>query len=105
MKLPDLNNALGVFRMIAWAEGVSFLLLLLIAMPLKYFAGLPLAVKYFGWIHGILFILYLRYGLKLMLQNNWGIKKSLLALGAALVPLGPFIFDKKILNHENELIK
>lgn len=47
------------FAWISMAEGTSFLVLLLIAMPLKYMANMPLMVKYVGWVHGVLFILYI----------------------------------------------
>jgi integral membrane protein len=49
------------FRMIGIAEGISFLVLLIIAMPLKYFYNQPLAVKYVGWAHGALFVAYIYF--------------------------------------------
>src|SRR5690349_20635048 len=55
------NTSLGRFRAIALLEGLSFVLLLFIAMPLKYLAGMPLGVKMVGWAHGMLFVLYLLF--------------------------------------------
>jgi len=51
-------SQIRVFRMIALAEGVSFLTLLFIAMPMKYFMGMPEVVRVVGSIHGVLFVLY-----------------------------------------------
>ena len=59
MKNSFFSSTLGRFRLVAIMEGVSFLVLLGIAMPLKYFADMPLAVKYIGWLHGLLFVLYM----------------------------------------------
>ncbi len=59
--LELINTTLGRLRVIAFAEGVSFLILLFIAMPLKYIWGQPSAVKNFGTVHGLLFILYILY--------------------------------------------
>ncbi len=53
-----LTSAVGRLRAVGMVEAVSFLLLLGVAMPLKYFAGMPLAVKIAGWIHGLLFIAF-----------------------------------------------
>ncbi|RYZ80667.1 MAG: DUF3817 domain-containing protein, partial [Proteobacteria bacterium] len=53
-----MNSSLSIFRKVAVAEGISYLLLLFVAMPLKYFANLHLYVKYTGWAHGLLFVLY-----------------------------------------------
>ena len=61
------------FRMIGIAEGISFLVLLLIAMPLKYFMHIPEAVKIMGWIHGALFIsfIYLAFEVMGVLKKNF----------------------------------
>src|SRR5438552_3773981 len=55
---PVLKTILRRLRLVGYTEGVSFLVLLGIAMPLKYFAGMPLAVTIVGAIHGLLWILY-----------------------------------------------
>jgi len=95
-------SAIGRFRTVAIFEGISFLLLLFIAMPLKYMANIPLAVDIMGWIHGMLFILYMFTGLNLKIAHDWPIKKTALAVVASIIPFGPFILDKRILQKENE---
>jgi integral membrane protein len=102
MQKPWYTSAIGRFRVIAICEGISFLILLLIAMPLKYFAGYPQAVLIVGWIHGFLFIIYMISGYNLKITNNWSLQKTLLAFVASLIPLGPFILDRKILSKEIE---
>lgn len=94
------NNLLKQFRIIAIIEGISFLVLLFIAMPLKYLAGMPLAVKYVGWIHGILFIAFCIFLLLVKIKYNWTIIKVLLAFIASLLPFGTFVLDAKILKKE-----
>lgn len=94
------SSTIGRFRVVAIAEGVSFLILLGIAMPLKYAAGKPGMVDVFGWIHGVLFISYMLTGLQLRIEHQWSIGKSAIAVAAALIPFGPFILDKKILSKE-----
>ena len=90
------SKTLSWFRKIAIAEGVSFLVLLLIAMPLKYFAGLPEAVKVTGWAHGILFVAFLglAYEVKVILSKKIG--WLLIAFIAAFLPLGTFILEKQM---------
>ncbi len=95
-----LKSALGRFRIVAFLEGVSFLILLFIAMPLKYFAGIPLAVRHIGMAHGVLFILYLFAVAHVMYSLKWSIGKGLIAVFASLVPFGTFILDAKILKEE-----
>jgi integral membrane protein len=91
---------LRAFRIIGMAEAVSFLLLLGIAMPLKYMAGMPLAVRYAGLAHGILFLLYLGAALGAAVVYKWKVSRLFLAGVASLLPFGPFAFDKWILRGE-----
>ncbi|WP_439505852.1 DUF3817 domain-containing protein [Sediminibacterium sp.] len=88
------GKASGLFRTIGYAEGISLLLLLGIAMPLKYLAGYPLAVKYTGWAHGLLFVAYLALALWVKEQDNWPFKYLIYAFLAAFFPFGTFLFDK-----------
>lgn len=90
------NTALGQLRIIAFLEGISYLLLLGIAMPLKYLAGEPSAVKVIGMIHGILFVLYVFYILLVKLKLDWSLKKTVWAFLASLIPLGTFYADVKL---------
>lgn len=88
------------FRIIAYLEGSSFLILLLIAMPLKYIWSMPLAVRIVGSAHGGLFVAYCIVGAIVWKQLNWDVKTAALAFISAFLPAGPFIFDRRILNHD-----
>ena len=83
------------FRTIAIAEGVSFLVLLLIAMPLKYMADLPLAVKVVGWVHGALFVWYWVAAVPLFTKLKWDADR-ITGLGlASILPFGTFVMERK----------
>jgi integral membrane protein len=90
-------------RIIGISEGVSFLVLLIIAMPLKYFLGIPEAVKLVGWIHGVLFIAYVIAVFVSIRAMRWGFVGVAIALGASLVPLGTFILDKQLKRRQEEI--
>jgi integral membrane protein len=89
-------------RITALVEGTSFLLLVGVAMPLKYFAGMPLAVKYTGWAHGVLFVGLCLLLLQVMLAARWSLGRGALVFVAALVPFGPFLLDKHMRRWELE---
>ncbi len=100
-----LSTAVGRFRVIAFIEGVSFLVLLLIAMPIKYVEALgnnPYPVKYVGWAHGVLFMLYAVAGFAALISRNWGLKEALWGFIASIVPAGTFVYDAKFLHAEHE---
>jgi integral membrane protein len=88
------------FQLIAILEGVSFLLLLFIAMPLKYAAGFLLAVKYTGWAHGVLFILYVAFLADVVLKYRWSVKLAIIAFLASLLPFGTFVLDARVIKKE-----
>jgi len=88
---------LNAFRWIGRLEGSSFLILVLIAMPLKYFFGQPEAVRAVGMAHGVLFLVYVSAANYLALDKNWSKKVWLLSMVAAVLPLGTFYFEKKYL--------
>ncbi|HEY0946461.1 MAG TPA: DUF3817 domain-containing protein [Opitutaceae bacterium] len=92
-----LNSAIGRLRVIGFAEGVSFLVLLGIAMPLKYAAGRPEAVRVVGMAHGVLFLLYGWAAIQAALEHRWPWKRTLLVFIASLLPAGPFVIDAKVL--------
>mgnify|MGYP001810735141 FL=1 len=91
-----IKNTIGRLRIIGFLEGISFLVLLFIAMPLKYIAGQPMAVKITGMAHGVLFVLYILYVVMAAVEYSWSIKKSVLAFIASLVPFGTFWADAKL---------
>lgn len=86
--------------MVGIAEGISFLVLLFIAMPLKYAAGFPLAVTVVGSIHGFLFIAYVIAMIRALTQYKWGAKKISGVFVAALLPFGTFVLDRKLREEE-----
>jgi integral membrane protein len=90
------SKLLSRFRAVAIAEGISFLVLLGIAMPLKYLADFPLGVTVVGWAHGVLFVAYLAiaFEVKMALNKNfwWYVK----AFIASILPFGTFILEKQM---------
>ena len=92
-----IKTSIGRLRVIGFWEGVSFLVLLGIAMPLKYFAGYPEAVRVVGMAHGILFLLYVWAAIQAALDHDWTWKRTLIVLVASLLPAGPFIVEAKLL--------
>lgn len=88
------------FRITALAEGSSFLVLLCIAMPMKYLMGLPRVVTVVGAIHGILFLVYVAQLAKLRATYQWDNRFSFYAFLASLLPFGPFVFDKHLRQKE-----
>ena len=86
------------FKIIAILEGVSFLVLLGIGMPLKYIFGLPATVQIVGMAHGILFIAYVLMVILIRKQLKWNYKITAMALSASLLPFGPFVVDRKLLS-------
>lgn len=87
-------------RHIGRAEAASFLALLFIAMPLKHGAGLPIAVKIAGWIHGLLFILFCVALSQAMQARSWPPREAARYLIAALLPFGPFVVDRRLEREE-----
>ncbi|MDQ5980180.1 MAG: hypothetical protein QG602_3155 [Verrucomicrobiota bacterium] len=92
-----LKTSIGRLRVIGFWEGVSFLVLLGIAMPLKYVWDEPGAVRVVGMAHGILFVLYVGAAIQAALEHNWNGKRTGLVLLASLLPAGPFVVDAKLL--------
>ena len=93
---------LARLRTIGFLEAISFLLLLGVAMPLKYLAGRPEAVRVVGSLHGLLFVLYGLAVLHVMIVRRWPIDRALLAMVAAVFPFGPFLFDRSLRREEAE---
>lgn len=89
------------FKYVSYAEGWSFVVLLLFAMPMKYIFNMPIFVKYVGWAHGVLFVAYIISLIVTALEEKWNFKLIVLGFLASLLPLGPFIFHKKFLTSEH----
>ena len=89
-------TALRQFRLVAFLEGLSFVILLFVAMPLKYLAGMPLAVRIVGSIHGALFVLFLVALYRVARGGGWLRRRVLVAFVSSLLPVGTFVFDSSL---------
>jgi integral membrane protein len=87
---------ISLYRKIAVTEGISYMILLGIAMPLKYFFGFPHAVKYFGWIHGVLFLVFAVVLIAAAIKYRWSLKRIAIYTIASVLPIIPFILDKQL---------
>jgi integral membrane protein len=83
-------------RWIALIEAVSYVLLLGVAMPLKYWAGDPRAVKVLGMGHGVLFLLLVWLLARAVFEARWPVGRALLVFVASLVPIWPFVLDRRM---------
>jgi integral membrane protein len=89
-----MKSGYSLFRKIAFFEGISFLLLLLVAMPLKYMGGIPMAVTVMGSIHGILFIAFIILAWEIKTSYKKPLGWFAKAFLASILPFGTFIADK-----------
>ena len=92
---PDMR-LIGTLRIVGLLEGVSFLLLLGIAMPLKHVWKWPHAVKWVGWAHGILFMAFVSLVALCAWKYRWPIARIAGALLAAVLPFGTFVFFRHL---------
>ena len=97
------NNSIKKFRHAGTIEGYSYITLLFIAMPLKYLADIPLAVKIVGMTHGVLFIVFCILLIKAWEEAEWSFKESVVFFIASLIPFGTFFTDKKIKAYESNV--
>ncbi|WP_221032629.1 DUF3817 domain-containing protein [Actomonas aquatica] len=94
----SLSTPLGRVRLLSLIEGWSFVVLLFVAMPLKYFADQPMAVRIVGMAHGILFLALIAAALQAQVEEDgWPLKRTALIVLGALLPFGPFVVEKRIL--------
>lgn len=91
-----------LLRRVALVEAVSYLILLGIAMPLKYLAGQPMAVKIAGWIHGALFVVFCWALLQCLLRARWPFLRCVKVFIASLIPIVPFFMDRQMKAWEAE---
>lgn len=98
-----MKTPLGRLRVIGMIEGISYLILLGIAMPLKYLAGIPEVVKVVGWAHGVLFVGYVLALLHVWVARRWSLGRAVLAFVVSLLPFGTFLFDKSLRREEQAL--
>lgn len=91
---------LQTFRIVAILEGISFLLLFGIGMPLKYLANLKEPNMYIGYAHGFLFIAYVIFAIVICVEKKWDLQRFVVLFVASLLPFGTFYIDKKYLRKE-----
>lgn len=92
-----LKSNLGRLRIVAFLEGLSFVILMGIAMPLKYYWGFEHATQAIGMIHGLLFILYLYLVFPVKSELEWSWLRTFVILTASVIPLGTFVAEYKVL--------
>ncbi|MEK4760996.1 DUF3817 domain-containing protein [Viridibacillus sp. FSL E2-0187] len=91
-----LKNPVGQLRLAGYFDGISLLILLLIAMPMKYMLDIPMAVRIAGAAHGFIFVAYVLVILYVTIRVRWNVIWSLLAFVVAFIPFGNFIYDIKL---------
>lgn len=100
MTLPSFRTALGRLQWTGYIEALSFLILLFVAMPIKYIGGNPRPVQVVGMIHGALFMIYVFALIYAGSTYKWSLRVMALGFCAAVVPFGPMIADKKLYREE-----
>lgn len=92
-------SRINIFRIIALLEGISYILLLGIAVPIKYILKDPTYVKMLGMPHGLLFVAYIILAFVVSTKLNWNSKTMFIVLLASIIPFGTFYVDLKYLKH------
>lgn len=100
-----IKTEIGRLRIIAFIEGVSFLLILFVTMPLKYFAEIPEPNKVIGMVHGVLFVLYVLAVIQVRSSYDWDRKTTIWSLLASIIPFGTFWADKKYFKSPGKISK
>ncbi|RKD68134.1 MULTISPECIES: DUF3817 domain-containing protein [Sinobaca] len=95
-----MRSMLKPLRLTGVIEGISFVALLFLAMPLKYMAGIDMAVTIVGAAHGGLFTIYIALVLVVWVQRRWSFLRALVAMAVSVIPFGPFIFEKSLRREE-----
>jgi len=88
----------NAFRLVALLEGVSYILLLFVAVPIKYWGGNEQLVKLLGMPHGLLFVAYIILAYLLKEEENWNKAEFFIILVCSILPFGTFYMDRKYLN-------
>jgi integral membrane protein len=91
-----MSSLVNIFRIVALIEGISYIVLLGIAMPLKYYFDSPLAVKMVGWAHGVLFMAYLLFLLVCWIKYKWSFLRVVSYFFASLLPFLPFLVERNL---------
>lgn len=91
-----MSGALLRYRVVAYVVGVFLLLLVFVAMPLKYFADQPALVAIIGPIHGLLYMVYLVVAFDLAVRAKWPFARTILVLLAGTIPVMSFVAERKV---------
>ena len=94
IKLGDNMSELQKFKLVNKIEGISFIILLFVAMPAKYYFGYPIATKVVGMIHGILVFSFIYQIIEAKKEAGFSLKETALYSALSLVPFGSFYTDK-----------
>jgi integral membrane protein len=94
--MGSFDNRLKLLRIVAWIEGLSFLFLLFVAMPMKYLAGQPALVRSGGMVHGLLFVLFTIYVIQAKIEQRWSGGRLMRVMGTAFIPFGMVLFDRML---------
>ncbi|KAA2258824.1 DUF3817 domain-containing protein [Solihabitans fulvus] len=97
-----MKGALSRYRVMAYVVGIGLLVLVLVAMPLKYFADAPLLVQIVGPVHGLLYAIYLALTIDLALKSRWSIKGTILVALAGTIPFVSFYAERKVTERARE---
>ena len=92
-------SLLNSFRVIAFLEGVSYILLLFIATPIKYLGDDPTYVGWLGMPHGILFLAYVVLAIMVGQELKWNKNTLIIVLLASIIPFGTFYIERKYLKN------
>lgn len=92
-----MDKQVKAFRIISTLEAISFLVLLGVAMPLKYIWNMPQMVKIVGSLHGLLFVLYVLGAVYMWKKLEWSFKTLVIVVLCSVLPFGPFYVEKKYL--------
>lgn len=96
------TTSIGYLRLCGFLEGLSLLVLVFIAVPVKYFGGNPALVKSIGPVHGALFLFYLFTALRVSVEQQWKFKETTWKLiVACFIPFGTFYVDYRFLRRVN----
>lgn len=96
----NIKTLIGQLRILAILEGISYLMLFAITMPVKYIYELSMPNQIVGMAHGILFVAFCLWVIKYGLQQKWSKKVILIGLISSLLPFGTFVFDAKYLKQD-----
>ncbi len=100
MSLDVRHSLLSRLRIASLLDGISYVILLGIAMPLKHLAGQPLAVRIVGSLHGLFFLALCWYLLRVLIAKKLSFGWCVIVFLCALFPLAPFFLDRKLAKHD-----